>query len=84
MSADVNLQAFREFLLAEEEKSARRLIENLNLLWAIKQEKVDLVKLPKDILETSLIPDDIHHEPDGHHIALQATEMEIAYTILSP
>ena len=45
----------REFLHPEDEDSARRLIENLNPSSVVNAENVDLARLPKDLLETSLI-----------------------------
>ena len=57
MAADANqLQDLREFLLAGDEDSARRLTENLNPSSVVNVENVDFTKLPKDILGTSLIP----------------------------
>jgi len=56
MAADANqLQDLREFLLAGDEGSARRLTENLNPSSVVNVENVDFTKLPKDILGTSLI-----------------------------
>ena len=58
MAADANqIQDLRTFLLAGDEDSARRLIENLNPSSVVNAENVDLAKLPKDVLGTSLIPD---------------------------
>ena len=74
MAADADqLQDLREFLLAGNEDSARRLTENLNPSSVVNVENVDFTKLPKDILGTSLIP--VIDEPghDDHHIAAQAT-----------
>ena len=45
----------REFLHPEDEDSPRRLIENLNPSSVVIAENVDLAKLPKDLLGTSLI-----------------------------
>ena len=74
MAADANqLQDLREFLLAGDEDSARRLTENLNPSSVVNVENVDFTKLPKGILGTSLIP--VIDEPghDDHRIAAQAT-----------
>ena len=55
MAADANqLQDLREFLLAGDEDSARRLTENLNPPSVVNVENVDFTKLPKDILGTQL------------------------------
>jgi len=74
MAGDANqLQDLREFLLAGDGDSARRLTENLNPSSVINVENVDFTKLPKDILGTSLIP--VIDEPghDDHRITAQAT-----------
>ena len=42
-------------LQLEEEDSARWLIENLNPSSVVNAENIDLAKLPKDLLATSLI-----------------------------
>ena len=76
MAADANqLQDLREFLLAGDEDSARRLTENLNPLSVVNVENVDFTKLPKDILGTVI--DKPGH--DDHRIAAQQ-EMEIVCT----
>ena len=76
MAGDASLEALHEFLRVGDEDSAKRLIKNLHLSSVVNAENVDLAKLPKDILRTSLIPD-IDNEPDhGHCIALQARKNE--------
>ena len=65
------LQELREFLRVGDGDSAKRLIENLNPSSVVSAGNVDLAKLPKDVLRTSLIPD-IDIKP-GHSIAVQET-----------
>ena len=67
------LKELREFLSAGKEAAAKRLIETLNPSSVVDVERVDLTKLPKDILGTSLIPDIDDVNETGHRIALQAT-----------
>ena len=52
-----HLHEFFKVGAAGDEESARRLIENLNPSSVGNAENLDLAKLPKDILGTSLIPD---------------------------
>ena len=72
MVADENLETLHEVFRAGDEGSGKRLIQLLNLSSVVNTEIIDLAKLPKDVLGTSLIPD-VDSEPDcGHRIALQA------------
>ena len=43
----------------ETEKSAKKLVEDLDILWASKGGNVDLSKCSKDEFSTGLIPNDI-------------------------
>ena len=65
----ISYRIYVSFILAGDEESAIRLIENLKPSSVVNAESVDLAKLPKDVLGTSLIPD-IDYEL-GHRIAVQ-------------
>ena len=66
------LQTLDNFLQSGE--GAKEFIEGLNISWASKAEEVDLTKLAKDDLSTSLVPDNICSEVViGNPVALQVT-----------
>ena len=59
MGADENelLEELREFWQARDNDSEGLFIENLNASSLVNAENMNLIKLPMDILVTSLIPD---------------------------
>ena len=58
VSKDV-LKSFRNLLQSGDGTSAKKLVEDLDILWASKGGNVDLSKWSKDYFSTGLIPDDI-------------------------
>ena len=58
MSKDT-LKSFRNLLGNGDGTSAKKLVEDLDILWASKGGNVDLTKWSKDDFSTGLIPDDI-------------------------
>jgi len=56
VSKDV-LKSFRNLLQSGDRTSAKKLDEDLDILWASKGGNVDLLKWSKDDFSTSLIPD---------------------------
>jgi len=58
VSKDV-LKSFRNLLQSGDRTSAKKLDEDLNILWASKGGNVDLSKWSKDDFSTGLIPDSI-------------------------
>ena len=68
------LQIFENTLQSEEPESAKKFIQGLDIAWASQSVEVDLSKLSKDNLGTSLIPDDICSKPEaGKPVAPQVT-----------
>ena len=57
-SKDV-LKPFRNLLESGDGTSTKKLVEDLDILWASKGENVDLSKSSKDDFSTGFIPDDI-------------------------
>ena len=58
VSKDI-LRSFRNLLRNGNGTSAKKLVEDLDILWASKGGNVDLPKWSKDDFSTGLIPDDI-------------------------
>jgi len=61
VSKDV-LKSFRNLLQGGDGTSAKKLDENLDILWASKGGNVDLSKWSKDDFSTGLIPDYIDYK----------------------
>jgi len=61
VSKDV-LKSFRNLLQSGDGTSAKKLDEDLNILWASKGGNVDLSKWSKDDFSTGLIPDSIDYK----------------------
>ena len=73
VSKDV-LKSFRNLLQSGDGTSAKKLVEDLDILWASKGENVDLSKWSKDDFSTGLIPGDIDFKYfAGKPVALTVT-----------
>ena len=67
VSKDV-LKSFRNLLQSGDGTSAKKLVEDLDILWASKSGNVDLSKWSKDDFSTGLIPD--RYKVDLKHLAV--------------
>ena len=67
------LQIFKNLLKWEEPESGKKLIQGLDIAWACQSVEVDLSKLSKDNLGTSLIPDNICSKPEAGKPLLQVS-----------
>lgn len=70
-----SLRSFRDLLLSGDETSALKCFSDLDKCSIVQSDVIDLAKLPRDDLGTSLIPDNIAAKPlaYGNPVALKST-----------